>query len=438
MVGMNFRLVAGVYSLALVGGLLALVGSAYAASPTGVPDSKAAGQYVLRGTPDVSLVVGAVKAAVSANGGDLERENLHLVIALATGFFGADPIAAQAARQAATEVCRELLVAGDKVTARAWELTPWSFRPDSETTVTIASDDRGSIADAVAPLWPQTSREGSTGGHDTERAITQFAAGQSPDTVLVLISNTVATIGSNVLGENAPEYQKALTSWTRVPGAHGDSAVITYTVGTPSGGVATRNLESVVIAPKLFSSVTVTGATRTERIANPKPPVIVEHKRKVNWPIFIALGVLVILALSAGMFLLARRRGAPLPKFPAKAKKGLKLTVGPRSFPLNNLKAGTVVCALCGPKYPVGTAGERYVLLPDESLPPDKLLTITLTRAGLKLTPEGEVVVTGADKGMVPLTTQEREIRLTGRAQRPGMPPTRYQSVLKLALSALE
>ena len=320
--------------------LLALAGAAAAQTlPPPAP-----GQYALSGPPNVAALTQTIKSAVQAAGGNLESRNIHLVVAFATGFYSSDPIAAQASRQAATELSRKLLVAQDTVSARAWELTTWAFRPASETTLTLAADDRAGVSQAVSKLWPQTAREGSTGGHDTERAIAELTTelGAGGDAVIVLLSNTAASVGPDkgLMGENAAEYEHALEGWSRAPGAHGASAVVPYTVRTPSGKLETQDLEAVVLTPKAFTSTPVSGPTRSERIAGVKNAVPVNTGTGGGTGALIA--VLVLIALAAAGFAAYRLLIAP--------KRKWRVEVDGQSFPVQGPE-GKVVCVIAGPGF---------------------------------------------------------------------------------------
>ena len=343
--------------------LLALAGAAAAQTlPPPAP-----GQYALSGPPNVAALMQTIKSAVQAAGGNLESGNIHLVVAFATGFYSSDPIAAQASRQAATELSKKLLVAQDTVSARAWELTTWAFRPASETTLTLAADDRASVTQALAKLWPQTARDGSTGGHDTERAIvaltSEFAA--KGDAVIVLLSNTAASVGPDkgLMGENAAEYEHALEGWSRAPGAHGASAVVPYTVSTPSGTSETQDLEAVVLTPKTFTSTPFTGPTRTERIA----PVIPHF----DW-ITLIIAVLVILALVAAGFAIYKVI-IPKPKW--------RVTVNDQTFPVD-VGEGGMICIVAGPRFK-SENGDRLVETPQG--PADAYARITQVKGGVKV-----------------------------------------------------
>ena len=173
--------------------------------------------------PGIDRLLSSVNQAVTVAGGDLERQNAHWVLAFSTGHFKSDPLGAQAAREVASQFVARQAVSGDRVTARAWELQPWTFRDASGLTQPIGSDIQGDKS-GVDRLWPTTPAVGSLGGHDTERAAVAFTRefANLPDTVLILLTNTAASVGasgSKLLGTNAPEYQDMLQKWMRVAGS---------------------------------------------------------------------------------------------------------------------------------------------------------------------------------------------------------------------------
>lgn len=69
------------------------------------------------------ILESAIRSAVSEAGGDLEKQHVHLVLAFSTGHFNKDPLGAQAARQIAWLVVKDLLAAGDYVSLE-FEQTP--------------------------------------------------------------------------------------------------------------------------------------------------------------------------------------------------------------------------------------------------------------------------------------------------------------------------
>lgn len=64
----------------------------------------------------------AIAEAVTAAGGDLDRQHVHLVFAFSTGHFAKDPRMAEAARVVASDVAEQTVVNGDRLSAYAWEI----------------------------------------------------------------------------------------------------------------------------------------------------------------------------------------------------------------------------------------------------------------------------------------------------------------------------
>ena len=58
-----------------------------------------------------------IQDGVRRAGGNLETQSVHFVFAFKTGFFKDDPIRADAVREVASSLVKNLAVAGDRVTA---------------------------------------------------------------------------------------------------------------------------------------------------------------------------------------------------------------------------------------------------------------------------------------------------------------------------------
>lgn len=382
-----------------------------------------------------------VERAVTDAGGNLDRQQVHLAFGFSTGHFAKDPVLAEAARAIATRLAAEHLVPGDRVSAYAWEMDLWPHKGAALNPLEVTAA-RGGLAASLQELWPRSPRAGSAGGHDTERAIAGIteALGETKDAVVVLLTNTAASVTASLdqrtVGDNDPAYRASLERWTRVRASSTSGA--TAQLQVRAAGLD-RRLDAVVLAPKAFVGAPLPAA-RTELLArvvrDPAPTGLPAWA----WPL-IALAAIVIVFLTRRV-LGPGGRGKPdrsKPKSPPRpATGGLALKVGDKTFPLAVATSGEAVCTVCGPGYPVGPNAQQYVLLADASLPPSKLVTVTLERKGLKLNPEGGVKLAGDVPEHLPLAADEHRVRLSGRAPRPNLPPRPFQADFKLALRPTE
>lgn len=339
-----------------------LLPGAYAQTNT-AQDSKGKTELV-RSSLDagVNQLISRVDAAVTASGGDLERQRADWVVAFSTGHYKSDPLGAQAAREVATQLIQRRAVSGDKVTARAWEMNVWEYRNPQGLTIQIGTDAAGDKG-RIENLWPTTPAVGSIGGHDTEQAAVTLTQELSADNsaVLILLTNTAASVGTagtRLLGTNAPEYQNMLSSWNRAEGSQdGATLNLPYVVSTP-GGEVQGQMQAVVFTPKTFTSSPLTGGTRTEQLAAPAAPTPATRSGGGGAAIFIVLGLLVLGALA--YFLLRGGKGG------AKGGGRGTLRVGDSDFSLGGLPGGKPFCIIAGPGY----ASESGVaVIPVQGLP---------------------------------------------------------------------
>ena len=378
----------------------------------------------------------AIDRAVTAAGGSLEREHVNLVFAFSTGHFAKDPTMAEAARLVATQVSERHLVNGDTLSAAAWEMNVWPHQGAGLNPLTI-SGTRADLRGAVQNLWPRSPRAGSEGGHDTEAVITalttQYAS--QPNTVIVLLTNSAASAAGTptqrTVGENDPQYRRALERWTRVriSNTSGATVQLPFVPDRPE-----RTFDAVVVVPKAFSGPPLDG-TRAELVTEQAAPAA---PRTPWWPWALGAAALILL----GLLLLRARNNRPLERAgqdgaaaaptPRRTRAGRgarELAVAGRVFPLPAVRAPEELVTLCGPGYPVPPASPRHVLLTGDSIPPVKLLTVISEPRGLRLQPEGDVTIEGELPALLPRDTDgEYRVRLRGRAAaKPGLPPRPFQ-----------
>lgn len=289
----------------------------------------------------------AIDAALSQVGGDAERNHLHLVLGFSTGHFAQDPLSAQAARAVATSLVKDYLVPDDRLSVYAWEMEVWEHPQVTENPVAVGSGN-----DVLQSLWPLTPRTGSTGGHDTERTISQIT-GRLPsktDAVIVLLTNTAASVsprGQRVVGANDSDYRAALVNWHRQPQVHrsGASCVLPFRVIMPDRSVVDRSLDAVILVPKHFDGTPLRAARSDLLKESTSPQPDPDSKIDPRWILLIAvltlLGVgLVVAALNSHIF--ARLFGQP----------ALILSVEDHRFDMASVADGDEVCHLAGPGYP--------------------------------------------------------------------------------------
>jgi hypothetical protein len=213
------------------------------------------------------------------SGGDPESQHIHLVLGFSTGHFPTDPLAAEAARQVAAALVKNLLVAGDRVSVYAWEMEIWEHPAMLQNPWIVYSDSQRE-KDHVVKLFPSACRADSRGGHDTERAIVQITEriGTPTNQVVVLLTNSARSVAASShrpLGENAPQYVAVLQNWRRSgmtvgPGAFLD---LPYTVLRSNGERIARKMQVVILVPYRFRSSALEFGTRSERLKITAPNV---------------------------------------------------------------------------------------------------------------------------------------------------------------------
>jgi hypothetical protein len=215
-----------------------------------------------------------VQEAVRQGTGNPDSQSIHFVIGIKTGFFADDPVKSEAARAVASQLISDLAVVGDQVTVKAFEFGVWEHRSaDNTFTMTSSAKDDLTKIQAIADALPKAPKAGSLGGHDLERSVVEIESSLngSSDAVIILLLNSApsqSAAGEKLIGGNAPEYQALLERWTRVPGTkEGASLELPYKVLLPSGGSTEAKLVAVIFAPKTFSSVALSGGSRSELLA---------------------------------------------------------------------------------------------------------------------------------------------------------------------------
>lgn len=389
----------------------------------------------------------AIAQAVSSSGGDLDNQHLHLIFAFSTGHFAKDPLMAEAARAVASDVAAAHLVNGDQLSGYAWEMALWPHK-GSALNPLLVGPDRAAMRASFQDLWPRSPQAGSTGGHDTEAVVSQLTEQlkDQQDAVIVLLTNSAASVAGTreqqIMGENDPAYQEALTKWTRVRTSNTTGASVQLGVQPDR---TDRTFDAVIVVPKSYRGAPLEGvrtALLTEQVST------AEASGRAGFPWWIWVTGAVVLTGLALLLLRARNNRPAVPKTDgrsvvsapraARSSPRWALKIGDRSFKVDDVKPGETLCIVCGPGYPVGSSAGQYVVLNLPELPPLKLLTITREKQGLKLTPESEAALGGDVPALLPLRDAEYRARLNGRASRQNLPPRPYQTEITLTLVPVE
>jgi hypothetical protein len=295
-----------------------------------------------------------IQAAVQNANGSWETNAVHWVLAFKTGFFKDDPVRASAAREVASKLIQNLAVAGDRVSARAFEFGLWEYKSATDTTLSISSSAVSDMAktDRVLELFPLTPKAGSLGGHDLERTAVELGNefSQDSDTVIVMLLNSAASQGApgeKLIGSNAPKYQALLEKWQRLSGTkNGATLEMPFKVIQPNNAVPTEaKLEVVVFVPKTFSGVSLSGGTRSELLAaaGTNPNTTTPSGGSGSFPIW-----LLLIPLAIGAFFVARTLGGS----GNNSSWLLEITeTSPASFRLSDTKNNGTVALVVGTGY---------------------------------------------------------------------------------------
>jgi hypothetical protein len=309
-------------------------------------------------TLDSGSVAGAVEALtglaereVRASGGDLGSQHVHWVFAFSTGHFALDPIRAQAARETVLALLERSAVPGDLVSVVAFEMDVWRHAGAEANPLTLP-DDAAVARRSVAAMLPLTTQAGSRGGHDTERALVDIAAGveEAAGPIIFVFTNRAASLTTDaaarpLLGEDAVAYQSLLRAWRRAPAVNRSGAAFeaTYEVERATGERVVTTLDVVLLTPAAFVSAP-TPAPRSElALGNRRPrPVSPSADGDTEGPIGRAAAIAAALAIAGlgALAMAALRRRATSP-----GRGGQRIvTIQGAPIPLDGLRAGAVVC----------------------------------------------------------------------------------------------
>lgn len=385
-----------------------------------------------------------IAEAVTAAGGDLDRQHVHLVFAFSTGHFAKDPRMAEAARVVASDVAEQTLVNGDRLSAYAWEMEVWPHKGQALNPLRVG-EDRSALRASFQELWPRSVQAGSRGGHDTEAAIAQITGelGDSTDAVLVLLTNTAASVvgerDQRTIGENDPAYLSALERWNRVKTSATTGATLQLRTEPDR---PTRTFDAVIVVPQGFGGEALQGsrADLVRAVTEAEPIEDPAGTGGNSWllPVLALLGSLGLVA-----FFLTRRRPTgtlATRRGPSPVRGDWAVQVAGRSFPVQGVAEGEAVCIICGPGYPAPPSNSAYVLLSGADLPPVKLLTIRRTGKLLTLQPDLDVTLEDGTPGTLPAGKDaDYTIGVKGRAAaKPHLPPRPFKATINLAVRPQE
>lgn len=297
-----------------------------------------------------------IARAVSESGGDLEKQQVHIVFAFSTGHFNKDPLAAQAAREIAWRVVRDHLVKGDRVSCFAWEMDVWQHLSDGRESSLVLEGSDVASKEVVRNLFPTTVKDGSSGGHDTEQAIVRITGtlGDASDAVIVLLTNdaqSVAPAGMQTIGTDNTVYQQVLQWWKRMPQVNksGASLELPYQVERVDGTILNRKLDAVVVVPRRVQLPGIQGYTRSEwlkRGSRPEQPPLIPRKPwqrvPLRWLIYGGLLAIIVLVVVAVGSRLSLHGSSSIPH---------KLKIRGEQIEVNKVAENGVICRLVGDKY---------------------------------------------------------------------------------------
>lgn len=355
----------------------------------------------------------AIHSAVSQAGGDLERQHVHLVLAFSTGHFNKDPLGAQAARQIAWMVVKDLLVAGDRVSVFAWEMNLWDHLQGKENSLVLGGSDEASKT-PVQDLFPNTVQDGSEGGHDTERAIVEVTRGlgDARDAVIVLITNdaqSVAPKGQQTIGADNPEYQQVLQTWQRLPQVNerGASVELPFLVLKATGDTQPRRLDALILVPRWYDAASLGQASRTQLLTSTVAGGQDDESTtstetggttnggggKGNGFLRVAIPLLIIALIGFVVWYIIKilPNGVPDPKIEG------------TTIPFAQLKPGEVICTVVGQGYSDPVAGKKVEV---SRIPP--LLVAQLKKEGKK-----QIRVENKEFKLVGINNRPKAVRAT-------------------------
>jgi len=326
----------------------------------------------------------AVRRAVGEAGGDLETQQLHLIVAFKTGYFREDPLRAIAARDLATNLSADLLVPGDRVTARAFEFGLWPHKSLEQSSASLEAINAATLIDRrnlTSPLWPLTPQAGSAGGHDLERTLVELGSefeGES-NVAIVVLSNFAASQGGGgqpLMGSDAPEYTALLERWTRVEGTQdGATLELPIQMVLPQNRLSQVRLAAVVMVPKIFSGTSFAQGNRSSLGDSTLPSQPNTPANNAGNALPLILGLLALAGIGAAFFLLRGKGGAGRPG-------KLALEALGRRVSLSSVANGRTLAVLAGKGY-VSDNGET--VLEVEKAPPVRFARFLRDGAGLKL-----------------------------------------------------
>lgn len=366
------------------------------------------------------MLLGAIRNAK----GDPEHQNIHLVIGFSTGHFSGDPLAAEASRMIAWALVRDTLIERDQVSCYAWEMHIWDHPRASDNPLIVQSDGPEG-KNKIKDLFPLTTRQGSRGGHDTERAIVEIVQRLQnvSNAAIVLLTNTAASIstpGTKVIGADNADYRLVLQQWKRLPSVNksGASLELPYIVSTPTGGRLERSLDAVILVPVAFQGESLISGTRTARLTNPAPPTEASPPKSAPnlWPTVI---LLVLVGIAATVACLLKMFGG--------ARGSWVLDVNGRKFEPFTVPDGEEVCQLAGVGY--DPVKETTVIL--NGVPPIRAARIFRSGKSVRLENDRMRILTvnGVHSSEPTLKPgQNHKIILSGEyAENPGLPPRQIE-----------
>lgn len=341
-----------------------------------------------------------VSDAVAQRGGNLESQHLHLVLAFSTGHYPRDPLGAEAARELAWQLVKDLATPGDKLSVFAWELDVYDSPTPEPLVITQAVLEQER---PVRDLFPKTARVGSAGGHDTERALVEIGRHMgegSQDAVLILLTNSAASVapkGASLLGSNEPSYRGFLQRYDRLQAttATGASAQLPYEIRQPDGELLSRSIDVVVAVPRQFVGRPIEGRTRYE-VPRQVPAEGVHQGGSSIALLVIGAGALAALGFLVYTLIAGK---ASAPRTLRIVGKDFEIPGGGWSVGLAEARVGEEVLHIAGGGYAERVDKTRVLPKSLRSVPPAQIARIERSPKGVRVIalPPNRLTVDGVD-----------------------------------------
>lgn len=294
-----------------------------------------------------SSLLNVIRDSAAQAGADLDNQTVHLIIGCSTGHFPNDPLAALATRELAWRMASDLLVEGDEVSVYAWEMAVWNHPGFGLNPFRIPTR-RADHKRAIKEMFPLTARQGSRGGHDTERAIVELdrLTGRPSNGIMILLTNSVASIASpdaKPIGADDRNYAEVLTHWKRIMPASpsGASTVLSYNEHLADGRTVSRRIEALILIRTPFGgeALRTPRTYQAEKVEVARVPVE-EPKRHQNGQSLVPL-IIGVALLPFLLYVLIRTFGVF-------TRGEWVLDIDGSAYDLSEVRPNRIICTIAG------------------------------------------------------------------------------------------